>query len=253
MSSGSAPAPPKDYFKQTMPQAVGNSFSGINSFSQMPNYGQQTYNQAQGTFAGTQGPSGWDPTQAVNAGNSMISGSQALSPYVAQLFQMGFDPQNDFYNQSAHNLTEQTNAELSKRGIATSPYGAGVTGQVLGQFNNDWQNQRLGRAVQGAGAGGQLQGQINQGTQQGAQLGAQAPQWQAQIAQMMAALGNNSYAFPQQTIQDWLQYSGLGAQSGQQRYQDQFQNWQQQNANDASMWGGLGNLAGSAVGAFGIL
>lgn len=247
MSSDSAPAPPKNYFQQYTPGAIGSANSSIGSFAQMPNYGQQTYSQFQPGMAGSSSASGWDPTQAVNAGTSMIQGSQALSPYVQQLLQMGLDPNSGYYNTAAHNTEEQSNAELSKRGLAMSPYGAGVTGNVMANFNNDWQNQQVQRAATAGGAASGLQGTINQGVQGGASLAAQAPQWQAQIAQMMSALGNNAYAFPQQTIQDWMQFGGMGQQAGQQNYQDQFQNYQANQQANNSMWSGLGNLAGNAA------
>lgn len=247
MSSGSAPKPPTDYFKGTTGSAVNNAYGQTSSYGSMPNYGQQTFQQYQPTFAGASAPSGWDPSSAVSNGNSMVANSQQLSPYIMQLFQQGFDPQNALYGRTAHDTGEQIDAGLSKRGLDMSPYGAGVYNKGMSDFNIDWQNNQLGRATQAAGAAGGLQSTQNAGIQGGTQLAAQGPQWQAQIAQMMSQLGNNSYAFPQSVINDWMNYANAGSGSAQNRYSDQYQNWNQQNTNNNAMWSGLGNMAGSAA------
>lgn len=249
MSSGSAPKPPTDYFKSTTGSAVNNTFGSATSYGQMPNYGQQTFQQYQPTFAGASAPSGWDPSSAVSNGNSMVANSQQLSPYIMQLFQQGFDPQGALYGRTSHDYGEQVDAGLSKRGLDMSPYGAGVYNKAMGDFNIDWQNNQLGRATQAAGAAGGLFGQQQQGIQQGTQLAAQAPQWQSQIAQMLSGLGNNSYAFPQSVISDWMNYANAGTTSANSRYQAQDQNYQQQQAANAAMWQGIGNMFGSAAGA----
>lgn len=248
MSSGSPPKPPTDYFKGTTGSAVNNLYSQNQSYAQMPNYGQQTYQQFQPAFTGSMMSSGWDPTQAVQAGNSMIANSQALSPYIMQLFQQGFDPQGALYGRAAHDYGEQVDASLSRRGLASSPYGAGVYDKAMGDFNLDWGDRQLGRATSAAGAAGGLFGQQQSGISQGANLGAQAPQWQAQIAQMLSGLGNNAYAFPQSVINNWLNYANAGTTSANNRYAAQMQGYQAQQAADAAMWGGIGNLAGSAAG-----
>lgn len=249
MSSGSPPKPPTDYFKGTTGNAVNSAYGANTSYASMPNYGLQTYQGYQPAFQSSMNASGWDPSQAVGAGNSMIANSQALSPYIAQLFQQGFDPQGDLYGRSAHDLGEQVNASLSQRGLASSPYGAGVYDKAMSDFNIDWQNNQLQRAVQAASGAGGLFGQQQQGIQGGAQLAAAAPQWQAQIAQMLSGLGNNAYAFPQSVINNWLNYANAGTGSAQNRYQDQYQNYQAQQAANNSMWSGLGGLFGAGVSA----
>ena len=82
-----------------------------------------------------------------------------------------------------------------------SPYGAGLEGQALGNFNIDWQNQQLGRQTQGLHAllGGQQQagqdfsgalqayGQAPQNILQGGALPVQTGQ---QIGQMQTGAAN---------------------------------------------------------------
>lgn len=235
-----------------MGPAVGNAFNGITNFGAAPNLPQQDYMNASNAFGGnTFTNSGYDPRHTVQSGNSMVDQSQSMSPYVAQLFAQGFDPQNAYYGRAAHDTQEQTRAGLQSRGLDMTPYGAGVEGNVMSNFNIDWNNSQLGRAVQGAGAAGGLQTQINNGAQQGEQTAQGAGTWQSQIAQMLSQLGLNTQMQPNQTIQDWLAYTGQGANSANNRYAAQSQNYQSKQASDAAMWQGIGSLAGSAVGAAG--
>jgi len=104
--------------------------------------------------------------QAFGAGASIL-------PYMNPVLASGFDPQNALYNRTAQQVQDQTRAAEAARGVATTPYGAGVEGQTMSNFNIDWQNQQLARQAQAAGAasgilgagmgafgtGGQLAGQ----------------------------------------------------------------------------------------------
>lgn len=94
-----------------------------------------------------------------------------------QVLQTSQDPQNALYNRTAQQLTDQTRAAEYARGIQSSPLGASVESNALGNFNIDWQNQQLARQAQGLsaaqGAYGSAQGMGNSytNTQAGLQSG----------------------------------------------------------------------------------
>lgn len=96
------------------------------------------------------------------AGGSAATG-QALSGQAAglgaplaqaqqQILQTGMDPQSALYNRTAQQVRDQQQAINAMSGVGTSPYGAGVTGQTMANFNIDWQNQQLQRQAQAAQA-----------------------------------------------------------------------------------------------------
>lgn len=81
-----------------------------------------------------------------------------------QLLQTGFDPQSALYDRMQQQNMEQANAGLSQRGLAMSPYGAGVANQANQNFNIDWQNQQLQRQLQATqGAAGAYAGALPMG------------------------------------------------------------------------------------------
>lgn len=165
---------------------------------------------------------------AYEAGGALEQAGVGQIPYAQQLEQMGFDPQNALYNRTQQQVQDQTLSNLSNAGLATSPYGQGVLGNTLGNFNIDWQNQQLQRGIQGTqGAQGVLQGAgntINQGA--GLQAGAagqylgglQMPYGafsqigQGQFAALTGAQGvaSGAQGLAQQPIQDYLAYLGQG-------------------------------------------
>ncbi len=100
------------------------------------------------------------------AGNQLFQGSSAL-------MNQAFDPQQALYNRTAQQLQDQTRVGLEARGVDSTPYGAGVEGQTMSNFNIDWQNQQLQRMLQGLGGAGQGYGQASQLQQQGPQQYAQ--------------------------------------------------------------------------------
>jgi hypothetical protein len=110
-----------------------------------------------------------------------------------QVLQLSMDPQNALYNRTAQQLTDQTRAAEYARGIQTSPLGASIEANALGNFNIDWQNQQLARQAQGLssaqGAYGSAQGFGNSYTN--AQAGLQAGQNQ-QYSGLNAAAQQNA-------------------------------------------------------------
>jgi hypothetical protein len=82
-----------------------------------------------------------------------------LYGYGNRLFDLGFDPQSALYSRTLQQIQDQARAAQGVRGIATSPFGAGLENQAVGNFNIDWNNQALQRALAGAGGAGALYGQ----------------------------------------------------------------------------------------------
>jgi hypothetical protein len=80
---------------------------------------------------------------------------QALVNAGQQTYNTALDPQQALYGRTQQQLQDQVRASDSARGVAMSPYSAGVENKAMSDFNIDWQNQQLGRQVQGLGAMGQ--------------------------------------------------------------------------------------------------
>jgi hypothetical protein len=154
-----------------------------------------------------------DTLGGIQANLQGISGAAGLPGDISnlnqgaqQLLQTGMDPQQALYNRTAQRVLDQQRAVNALSGVGTSPYGAGVTGQAMENFNIDWQNQQLARqqaALQGAGTAygqvGNLAG-LQGGLQtQAAGVGQQilgARQLQEQLAQgqggLLTALGGQA-------------------------------------------------------------
>lgn len=191
-SGGSSPPP--TYIPQNQPGADQSYYNLAQAMvpyaSSIPNYvlpqaqnavgnltanpyltGYQTAANAAGIYsAGTVAPgqqSGAATLQGLGAqstpyAQSLLQSGQASVPYANQILQTGFDPQNALYNRTAQQLSDQTNAINSMYGLSSSPYGAGVAGHAMENFNIDWQNQQLQRQTQAAqGYGSILSGGVN--------------------------------------------------------------------------------------------
>jgi hypothetical protein len=204
---------------------------------------------------------------AYGAGGSLMSTAQGLTPDVQALIQMGFDPQQALYARTANQTAQQQAAALAQSGVAGTPYGAGVAGQNMNNFNIDWQNAQLGRETSAAGAAGNLLGQIGQGVGTGAGLqtagaqdyyqGAGLPYATSQgitgnqlgYLQGAAQFGQQASAIPQEQIGDWLNYINAvqRSQGLQQGAQSQQLAQAQQEFNQAQTLGtDLGKAAGWA-------
>lgn len=166
----------------------------------------------------------------MGAGQQLVGQGLSMLPDVSALLSMGFDPQNALYARTSQQLQDQTRAAESARGIANTPYGAGVEGQTMSNFNIDWQNNALARALQGASGAGGLLGNIGQNTSTGlgqmtAGAGLPYNTFQGMNANALGTIGQagqigqQAAAIPQQQIQDYLNY--LAAATGQQQANNQ--------------------------------
>ncbi len=161
-------------------------------------------------------------------------------PYASQIAQTAFDPQNVLYAKTQHDLIDQTRAAQAARGVATTPYGAAGESDTLRKFDIDWQNAQLQRQIAGGqGAAGVLQsggqtsaggsnqigtgiGQQTQGASTFANAAGLPYSAYGQIGQgQFGALNNlqsgvgGAQQLAMTPVQAYLQYLGVGNQSGQ--------------------------------------
>jgi hypothetical protein len=166
--------------------------------------------------------------QQVGYGNTVAAQAPQLTAAANQIYGTAFDPRQELYNQQLGQTRDLANAQNAVSGLAGSPYGAGLADEATQNFMTSWQNQQLGRQLQGiqglsAGSLGaaNLYGQAgnlqNAGLQQqlaGAQLPYQTSVGMANTGlggiDSVVNLGNNAYQLPQQTLNDLQSYLQLG-------------------------------------------
>src|SRR5262249_14758970 len=175
-------------------------------------------------------------------------------------------PQSALYGRTAQQVQDQTRAGLEARGVNNTPYGAGIEGQTMGNFNLDWQNQQLQRQIAGGQTAGGLIG-AGAGLQAGAPgqflAGAGMPYSTFQgigsgnlgTLGQVAGFGSAGAQIPQQQIQDYLNYLGWGSgalNAGNQAnlglYQGQLQQAKQEGQENQAMGKGIGKLAAGVAG-----
>jgi hypothetical protein len=123
---------------------------------QLPGLGQQAAGITQGGLPATQQLAGQGAAMAPQFAQQLQQAYQPLGQAAGQILQTGFDPQSALYNRTAQQVLDQSRAVNAMSGVGTSPYGAGVTGQTMANFNIDWQNQQLQRQAQAAQSAGNL-------------------------------------------------------------------------------------------------
>lgn len=238
---------PPQFNMPNMGDAANNSYDwtkqlyGNNVPAQiLPQYQQVVGNMMANPYAsGAQAGSGQAGQAGNIAGLNALSGGQVMQNagqnllgYVDPIMQQGFDPQGALYGRTAQRVQDQTRAGEAARGVNMSPYGAGVEGTTMANFNLDWNNQALGREATASGAASQLMGAGGQGIAGGAALQATAPGTIQQGAMMpystfnqmggdqisalnaLSGAGTASNQASQTGIQDLLAYLGVGNQAG---------------------------------------
>jgi hypothetical protein len=147
--------------------------------------------------------------------------AQGLIPYAQQVEQMGFDPQKALYNRTLQQVQDQARVAQATRGVANSPYGAGLENDATRNFNIDWQNQQLNRATQAATSAqglGSSAFNLGSGASDLAASAAKMPYSARQgllsdRANALAGVGGQITAANQprqQAISDFLSYLGMG-------------------------------------------
>jgi hypothetical protein len=149
---------------------VGGATTAANNLYNNPYAGM--FQQGAGTAAGMgQGAA----LGAYGLGQGLIGAGTGLFQPANAVMSSAFDPQSALYARTVQQLQDQTRAGQEARGIAMTPYGAGLENQAMSNFNIDWQNQQLQRQISGLGAGVGAYGAGSQIAGAGAGLMAGAP------------------------------------------------------------------------------
>lgn len=112
-----------------------------------------------------------------------------LTQAAQTILNAGYDPQNALFNRTQQQLLDQSNALNAMSGVANSPYGAGVTGENLSNFDIDWQNNLLNRMSTAAGAAQGLYGQALGGLGTAGSLAGQIGNLGSQIGGLGSTIG----------------------------------------------------------------
>src|SRR5260221_6318776 len=126
--------------------------------------------QTQANAAGAYGVNTLAPMEMAGASNLNNMATSAV-PYASSILATGFDPQHALYDRTQQQVQDQLRATSAASGISGTPYGAGVEGQGLTNFNIDWQNQQLKRQMEATQGYGNLTGAIGKGYAGAAGLG----------------------------------------------------------------------------------
>jgi hypothetical protein len=227
-------------YMQLMQQQMNNPYSGMY---------QTGANQAGGMLVNA-------GNTAYGAGTNLYGGANTELGAANTALTTAFDPNQVLYNKYLSDTQNQSAAANAMSGVSNSPYGGGVTGQNLANFNIGWDQNQLGNQLAGlqaynsalSGVGTQYNNAA--GLQSGG-AAAVAQGYQLPYTAANTLTGNNINALNtymganqmgnnmmNQQIQDYLQGAGLGQSQNQlalQAQQDALQN--QQNA--TAGWTGL--------------
>lgn len=91
--------------------------------------------------------------QATAAAPQLNSAALSLLPGAQSVMNMGLDPQLALYNQQLQQTNDQANVANAQYGL-TGQQAAGSLNQADNNFNINWQNNELQRAIAGLNAGG---------------------------------------------------------------------------------------------------
>ena len=173
-------------------------------------------------------------------------GATNLAAGANQTLSTAYDPQGALFNRTQQQTLDQSNAVNAMSGVASTPYGASVTGNNLSNFDINWQNNQLSRQQTGlASAGSALPIASSLATTSGAApsstYNTNISNEQSQIASgltnatsastaaalpyntgatiannttsgltNLTNLGNNQYLLPEQVLNNLQSYLGLG-------------------------------------------
>jgi len=171
--------------------------------------------------------------QAMAAGQALGGAQLAALPQYQNILAMGTDPQSALYQRTLQQVTDQQNAALAQSGLTGTGAGVGIQQQGLSNFNIDWQNQALNRALsamQGYGGAMGTASNVLQGATGLEQAGAQAAldvgqipfkasqgvmgQQQQDLANYLQAMGQ-SQGIGQNNLASMLSYMGQGSTADQ--------------------------------------
>lgn len=154
---------------------ISNTYSqkGLDQYGLASLYGGLNANNAYGGgYQNAANTAGSEYGDLANLLKSQSTGyqntQQGLLNAGQNVYNLGLDPQNALYAKLQQQTTDQSNAVNSMYGLGSSGAGAGMTDQALTNFNINWQNNQLSRAMQGLQgmtSADQLAGQYGQAAQ----------------------------------------------------------------------------------------
>lgn len=230
-SSVNVPTPTTNPFQG---QSFSDAYSGISNLgSTYSGLGASVLPQAQTTAsnlysnpgAGSGIAGAWGAQAlGIPAAYSSFNTGASLLPYATQIEQTGMDPQQALYNRTLQQVQDQSNVNNAMAGVATTPYGAGLTNQATSNFNIDWQNQQLARETQAGQAasaldttGTQLMNQAPSQLVQSAMIPyatySDIGQGQNQALSQLLGIGQSGANLSNMSITDLLNFLGVGNQA----------------------------------------
>lgn len=257
--------------------AAANQYSNlltqnVNPYAQYAPQYQSVYNNqynnpyaaGQQTAANTSGQQSTATGAQQYANSTALSGAaNSLFPAIQNILTQSQDPQNALYNRTAQQTQDQSRVANAAAGTANSPYGAAVEGQNMNNFNIDWQNNALQRAmsglssaqsgIQGAGSAQNAAGNLGTAgaanTLQGGTTPYQTSMGQSQdqyaaLSQLMQGLTGGN-AINQQTMQEILPYLQMALNQSNTLTKDTNADAAAQQKSDS----GFGSLLGGGIGA----
>jgi hypothetical protein len=163
-----------------------------------------------GGALGAAGMGGQAAGDQFGTGQYLTGAGLGMLPYAGAIMNTGFDPQNALYARTAQQVQDQIRAGEAARGIAMTPYGAGLENQGMSNFNIDWQNNLLNRQAQAAQAAGGLFGASGNLAGQGIGMETGAPNTLYSTAMLPYAtytgMGQNQY----QALMNLMGYGAAG-------------------------------------------
>ena len=146
-------------------QGLGQQGQNENSYllGQGSNIYNSLYGQGQGINSFLQGQGQGVNSVLQGAGQNVYNqtqqNAQGLGGYANQALTNAFDPQMALYNKTFQQQQEQNLASQAQAGVATTPYGAGLSQQGNQNFDIAWQQAQLANQAQGANTASTLLGQ----------------------------------------------------------------------------------------------
>ena len=232
------------YQYPNQPAAAQGALGGAQGLQQASQGTQNLFTSAVPGLQGLTQGTNYNAQTGVNAGQNEINATAGLPQAAAGALQAGSNANSGLYSQELQQMQDQTNAALAQRGIADTPYGAGVESQADQSFNNQWNTQQVGLQNTAANTASTLLGQYNQGQSGGAQTAQNAANNPLGALQSMITSGNLSTGQLQQAIGDYLAYLGGGTSAASAQSTAANQNAQIQNQGLQ----GLGQLVGLGAG-----
>ncbi len=259
-------APMASYATSVPGATMGNNLTAYNNTVNNPYAGQR---QSAANAAGAYGAGDLFPME-VSGARSLEGLGNTAAAYAPQILQTGFDPQSALYDRTQQQIKDQLSATNAMSGLSGTPYGAGVMGQGVTNFNIDWQNQQLQRqlqATQGYGslastAGRDFAGAVDLGNAAvGTQLQSGALPYssyagiQSDITgagNAYAGAANNSFGLDQNTLNALSAYLKLGQSATSVGQAGQNQGFNQGQTLGANVGAGISGLSSGISGLSGL-